>query len=286
MNNAAGNVAIGSTLRYRSGGPFRWLTFRHLVQPRPKPSGPEAPLRGEPVSLAAIIRRAHGMPVEKTSISVEDERPSGLGRKSSLVLRVGSVASLAAFFTVVAGLGWALTEEGSAAGDGAALPAIAAAAEAAPSGALVMGPVTTGVAAVDDALRGFLLGDPETAASHLIVRDVPCGVLPWGGFPALPCLPKQPPGTVRAVVLAGCQPTWMAPAAAAAELQTLLLETPGVHSIARSGQGYASVLSWPDAPERTLVLNISSAGITSFSADCGPATSSASGYALKFARTP
>jgi hypothetical protein len=149
-----------------------------------------------------------------------------------------------------------------------------------------MGPVSTGVTAVDDALRGFLIGDLETAVSRLIVRDVPCGVLPWGGVPALPCLPRQAPGTVRPVVLAGCQPTWATPEAARDELATLLLETPGVHSIARTGEDYASVLSWPDAPERTLVLNISSAGITSYAAGCGPLAATASGYALKFGRAP
>lgn len=279
------HTTVRTDLRNRNGGPFRRLDFRNQG-PLSQTLGPETARRGDPDTLAAIIRRAHGLPVEKTSMSGEDERPRGLGRKASLVLRLASVGALAAFFTVVGSLGWVFTQEDRAVGDGAALPSVASAAEAPPSSPLVMGPVSTGVTAVDDALRGFLIGDLETAVSRLIVRDVPCGVLPWGGVPALPCLPKQAPGTVRPVVLAGCQPTWVVPDAASAELGALLLETPGVYSIARSGEGYASVLSWPDAPERTLVLNISSAGISSFAAGCGPAPAPSSGYALKFARTP
>lgn len=165
-------------------------------------------------------------------------------------------------------------------------PPAQSALETLPTVALRMGPVSTGVIAVDDAVRGFLNGDVNEALSQLVVREVRCGTLPWGGMPALTCLAAEAPGTLNEMVLTGCEAKWVTGEAAQTELRTLIADTPGLSSVSQVSGGYRALLSWPDALDRSLVLGISSLGVTSYSTGCGPTLASGAGHELLFASTP
>jgi len=154
------------------------------------------------------------------------------------------------------------------------------------AGQLHMGPVSTGVAEVDTVLRGFLAGDVDGAVSQLIVQQVPCGTLPSGGAPFLPCLATEPRGTVHEGILSTCEPKWVTAEAAKAELATMLGDRPGLYAIDGLNGSYTAVLSWLDAPDRSLVLTISSVGVTSYGAECGPPVVPNPGHELEFATTP
>jgi hypothetical protein len=49
----------------------------------------------------------------------------------------------------------------------------------------------------------------------------------------------------------------------------MFAEVPGLYAVTRGNAGYTAVLSWPNAPDRSLVLTISSAGVMSYGAGCG-----------------
>jgi hypothetical protein len=253
---------------------------------------PQPPLRGEAVPLSLLIRRAHGVAVRLADRAPAELVEIGRGTRpvrrgysgpiSVFVARFVAVGAFVGLLLVGASLGWNVTQEGHAAGDEPALAATAPNPGGDVPSPLLMGPVSTGVPAVDDALRGFLTGDIEAAFAELVIREVPCGVPPWGGVPVLVCAKGEAPGAVHQLILSGCEPGWTSPKAAKAELATLLAVTPGVYSVARSGRDYVTVLAWPDAPERSLSLGVSSLGITSYAAGCGVPMAAKPGYALKF----
>jgi hypothetical protein len=200
------------------------------------------------------------------------------GTVARAVLRVVVFGSVLASLLLGAGLGWHWTQEGHAI---AAEPSTPVASETVPASPLRMGPVSTGIVAVDDALRGFLLGDAGQAFSQLVVQQVRCGTLPLGGAPALSCLATDAPGTVHDLILATCGPKWVTAEAAKAELGTLLADKPGLSAVYRENAGYTAVLSWPDAPDRSLVLTISPAGVTSYAAGCGAGPAAKPGHELE-----
>jgi hypothetical protein len=188
------------------------------------------------------------------------------GTVARAVLRLVLFGSVVASVLLGAGLGWQWTQEGHAI---AAEPSTPVASATIPASPLRMGPVSTGIVAVDDALRGFLLGDAGQAFSQLVAQQVRCGTLPLGGAPALSCLATEAPGTAHELILAACGPKWVTAEAAKAELGILLADRPGLSAVYQGTAGYTAVLSWPDAPDRSLVLTISSAGVTAYGAGCG-----------------
>lgn len=237
------------------------------------PSG-AAPTSPPPWSLSPIPG-----PAEPLLFASEDRRPSVAGSPvtpgsgdSSAVARL---LALSGFIGIVAMLFFAggfvrnLSTDASAS---VAPPAALQRAEVKAAPALRMGPVTTGIAPVDDALRGFLAGDADQAASKLVFENVPCGAVPWGGVPALPCAAEEATGSTHEVFLAGCEPAWISRQAARAELGTLLAQRPGLLSVAKANGAYHAVLSWPDATDHTLMVTISATGVTSYASGCGPAT--------------
>lgn len=247
--------------------------------------------RGEAVPLTVLIRQAHGVAIPAVECEaaefVEIARGRRPGRRGShgpasvFVARFVAVGALVGLLLVGASLGWNVTQEGHAAGDEPALASTAPVSEGDVPSPLIMGPVSTGVPVVDDALRGFLTGDVDAAFAGLVIREVPCGVPPWGGVPVLACAKGEGPGAIHQVILSGCEPGWVSPEAARAELTTLLVVTPGVYSATRSGPDYVTVLAWPDGPERALNLVISSLGITSYASGCGLPIPAKPGDALK-----
>jgi hypothetical protein len=198
-------------------------------------------------------------------------------------VRLAVIVVVAALCLGVADLGWHMRPEQHAI---AAEPVVQPVAEAAPPALLRMGPVSTGVIAVNDALRGFLNGDADAAFSEIVVRRVPCGTVPSEGRPILACTAGENPGALHQLILSGCKPAWVTPQAAKDELGALLVDTPGLYAVGQDSVGYSAVLSWLDAPERSLILTISSAGVTSYRAGCGLPESATVGRPLTFATTP
>ena len=74
--------------------------------------------------------------------------------------------------------------------------------------------------------------------------------------------------------------------AARAELAAVLADTPGVYAIDGLNGSYTAVLSWPDALDRSLVLTISPAGVTSYGTECGVPLDPNPGRELEFATAP
>ena len=210
------------------------------------------------------------------------------GRRSGATV-ARSLLRLALFGGVLAGLvlgadlGWHWTQEGHA---NAAAPSAGLAPGTPPVSTLRMGSASSGVPAVDDALRGFLEGDADQALARLVVQKVRCGTLPVGGAPALACLATEAPGTEHKLVLSLCEPKWVTPEAARAELGALLADRPGLYAVARASTTYTAVLSWPDAPDRSLVLAISSAGVMGYGAGCGLPLAAKPGRELDYLIAP
>ena len=196
--------------------------------------------------------------------------------------RLVLVAAAVAYMLVVADLGWNLMQADHAS---AAESSIQPTPEPQPAEALRMGPVSTAVSAVDDALRGFLKGDVAAAFSQLSVEQVPCGTLPWEGAPALACVAKEQPGAPHDLVLSGCGATWVTPEAAKAELESLLADEPGLSAVTPVNGGYRAVLLWPGASDQSLVLWISSAGVKWYGTGCGLPPLPKSGRDLAFVAT-
>lgn len=185
---------------------------------------------------------------------------------SAFLVRLGFLGGVAAFVLVAGELSWNMTQKGHAITE---LPTAQAAPKTQAASALRMGPVSTGVTAVDNAARGFVAGNLEEAFAQLIRQKIACGSLPWGNRVVLPCLPGEAPGTAHEMTLFGCQPTWIPADAARTELAALLANTPGLYAVTRSGGDYRVALGWPDATDRSLVLIVSSLGVVSFGTECG-----------------
>lgn len=216
-----------------------------------------------PISL--LIGARYGMQ------SYPLERRSGHDRKRATipaaVARLAFLGAVATYVLMLAELGAAFfQEEGRAVAEEPAAPVIAS---VQPASQLHMGPVSTGVAPVDTALSGFLAGDPEAALSEMVLQQIPCGTLPWGGQPMLRCAAGEVRSTAHEMILSGCEPKWVTPEAARTELETLLADRPGVLAVVRVKDSYNATLSWPDAPDRSLILTISATGVTSYGAECG-----------------
>lgn len=208
-----------------------------------------------------------------------EEGASTSARLVGLVLIVASIA----YMRVLADLGWHMTQEDHAI---AAEAPTQSTPETYASIALRMGPVSTGVIRVDDALRGFLTGDVDVAVAQLLVRRVPCNTLPWQGRPPVTCLAGEAIGTVHEVILSACEAKWVPVEAARAELATLLAHKPGLYAISQVSGSYRAVLAWPDAPDQSLVLVISSEGVTSYGAGCGLPLAPTTGHELAFVSAP
>jgi len=199
---------------------------------------------------------------------------------STWIVRLALIGATVAYLLVVAPWGWRLLPKDHA---GASEPLTQSAPATPPTNALRMGPVSTGIIAVDDAVRGFLKGDVAEAHSQLVVQQVRCGILPWGGAPALACAAAQAPGTVREMVLSACGAKWVTAEAARAEFTTLLADTPGLYAVSQVSGGYSAVLTWPNAPNRSLVLKISSVSVTWYGTGCGLPLVPNDGHELLFA---
>lgn len=280
-------------MRDRNRGADRPFGYRlERRPPVPHATALDPAPQGEPVLVTTLIRRAHGLSA-KVAGGASSESGAGWRRADrsprhgaafrTILVRSASIGALVSALLVGGGLSWNLVRESDAAVDERALVSTAVAPDPSPINPLSMGPISTGVPFVDDALRGFLSGDIEAALATLLVREVPCGVPPWGGVPVLACAKGEAPGAVHEVILSGCEPGWISPEAARAELTSLLAVTPGVYSVARSGRDYVTMLAWPEAPDASLNLVVSSLGITSYAAGCEVPVAAPPGYALKFA---
>ena len=262
-------------LSHRSGSP-KWTS---TVAIRSNTRATVATGR-DPLLITTVIRDRYGIrerPVRRSS-----EQPGGT-TVSRFPARVVVIGAFVAYVLLVAELGGHLTGHSHAI---AAQPPPESSAQPHVAGELRMGPVFTGIPIVDDGLRGFLSGDAEGAFSQLIVQQVACGTLPSGGAPFLPCLATEPRGTVHEVILSTCEPKWVTAEAAKAELATALADAPGVYAIDGLNGSYTAVLSWPGALDRSLVLTISAAGITSYGTACGPPLDQNPGRELEFATAP
>lgn len=186
-----------------------------------------------------------------------------------LLALFGFIGVVTVFLLVAVAFARNLTQEARAS---AAPPAAIQPTEIQTVTALRMGPVSTGIIAVDNALRAFLEGDADQAASNLVLEKVECGAVPWGGAPPLACGAEEATGSRHELVLAGCERAWISREVARAELGTLLVTRPGLLSVAKANGAYRAILSWPNASDQTLALMISAAGVTSYASGCGPAT--------------
>lgn len=218
------------------------------------------------------------------------ERPAELPRDhrggavlSGFLMRMAVLGAFITYLLVVAELGGHLTGESHAIAE---QPSPQSTSQPHAAGLLHMGPVSTGVTAVDTAVRGFLAGDVDGAFAQLIAQQVACGTLPSARAPFLPCLATEPRGTVHQLILSTCEPKWVTAEAAKAELAAVLADTPGVYAIDGLNGSYAAVLSWPDALDRSLVLTISPAGVTSYGTECGVPLDPNPGRELEFATAP
>jgi hypothetical protein len=239
--------------------------------------------RGDPPPVTEYIRAYYGMPSQRRDVlAVTDSR---FGRAiPSFVARLAVIGVVVMYFLVSDELGSDFANgEGNAA---AAEPAAEVVPRTLPAGQLHMGHVSTGVPAVDSRLHGFLTGDVDESFSQLVVQQIPCGTLPWDGQPWLTCVGGETRGTVHEEILATCDPRWVTPEAAKAELTAALVQQPGVLSVARVGEGYTAVLAWPEVPDRTLVLSIAPLGIASYGAACGPAVAPPPGDELALMAAP
>jgi len=226
------------------------------------PSPSDAVAVREAIPITTLIRDWYG--IRERVEPVPDQRNGAT--VSAPLMRLVVIGAFGAYLLVVAGLGEHFTGPGHAAAEPLSSQSKV---ESFVSGQLRMGPVSTGFPEVDNAVRGFLAGDVGVANSQLLVQQVPCGTLPSGGAPFLHCVAPEPRGTVHELVLSTCPPKWVTAEAANAELASALADTPGLYAVDRLSNSYTAVLSWPDALDRSLVLTISAAGVTSYGTTCG-----------------
>jgi hypothetical protein len=232
------------------------------------------------IPVTTLIRDWYGIREQPAELLREYRRGAAI---SAFLVRVAVTGGFVAYLLFVAELGGRLSGQTHVIAE---QPVPQSASQTHTPGHLSMGPVSTGVAEVDNAVRGFLAGDVDGASSQLAVRQIVCGTLPSGGAPFLPCLATEPRGTVHELILSTCEPKWVTADAARAELATVLADTPGVYAIDGLNGSYTAVLSWPDALDRSLVLTISPAGVTSFGTECGLPVDPNPGRELEFATAP
>ncbi len=199
---------------------------------------------------------------------------------------LGRVLGVGVAFSLVVGmalLGWHVTRQTSAV---AAQPPVQSTPAPASDSTFQMGNVSVGVPAVDSALGAFLTANAGAAVSQLVVQHITCGTIPSRNGPVLPCLEDETPGAVHDVVLATCPSRWVPVEAARAEIAALLTDTPGVFAVTTAASTYTAVLSWNDAPNRSLVLTINALGVASYGSACGPPAVPSLGRAVAFAAVP
>lgn len=230
--------------------------------------------------ITSVIRDRYGLREGPVRLPGEHLGDTTISRFPARVLVIGAVV---AYVLLVAELGGHLTGHSPAS---AAQPVAQSSAQPTQAGQLRMGPISSGVPSVDDALRGFLAGDVDAAFSQLTVQQVACGALPSGGTPFLPCVAPEARATVHELIQSTCGPKWVTADAARADLETALAATPGLYAVDRIGSAYMAVLSWPDALDQSLVLTISAAGVTSYGTACGVPAEPAPGHALDFVTAP
>jgi hypothetical protein len=232
------------------------------------------------IPVTTLIRDWYGIRERPAELLREYRRGAAI---SAFLVRVAVTGGFVAYLLIVAELGGRLSGQSHAIAE---QPVPQSASQTHTPGHLSMGPVSTGVAEVDNAVRGFLAGDVDGAFSKLAVQQIGCGTLPSGGAPFLPCLATEPRGTVHELILSTCKPKWVTGDAARTELATVLADTPGVYAIDGLNGSYTAVLSWPDALDRSLVLTISPVGVTSYGIACGPPLDPNPGRKLGFATAP
>ncbi len=91
-------------------------------------------------------------------------------------------------------------------------------------------------------------------------------------MPVLECVPGERLGTRHNLVLSACQPQWVTPDAANAELRLQFAEGLGTARRLRTGEHYSAAITWAGSPERSLVLAITSDGVASYRANCESVT--------------
>lgn len=243
--------------------------------------------RGAPAVTILRVRRAESIQVGSVDQAPEPGIAADNGRSqlaqsvatfAAFVVRLTLVAIVAGTYLIVAGVGWNWAQERDAVSEE---PTPRLTPPTALPNALRAGPVATGVVPIDEALRGFLAGDVDAALGRLIVQEVPCGTLGWQGAPAISCVVGEKPGTVHELILSGCEPTWVTAETARSDLAALLADKPGLYAAMRGSSGYTAVLSWPDAPDRSLVLRVTPEGVTSYAAGCETPAAATQGHALE-----
>ncbi len=181
------------------------------------------------------------------------------------IVRLGFIVLVAAYFAVVAIVGWQTfsTHKGARAAEAPAVVVVVGL----PRSSASHGD-STGVPMVDRAVAGFVSGDANTAFSELAYQRVSCGTIPHDGWPGLVCLQGENPGSPHEMFLSGCEPTWITAESARSLVGELLFTTPYLFAVDEVEGGYRAVLAWQNDPERSLVANISLDGVTSLEAGC------------------
>lgn len=215
--------------------------------------------------LAVVLRRAYGLPDRASDAAFAEPAPIRRFRRSSL-LRVVLIVLSVAFVPVPVAVGWQWLP-------GSPVVLVQASEQSAPAAAETGQRFGLGTPSIEDAsmnraLDLFLASDFGEGATPFVEQLVPCGALPWDSQPALACVAGEPLGTRYSLVLSACQPQWMTPEAANVELRSLFSDSKGSAARVRRGDDYSAVITWAGAPERSLVLALSSEGVTSFRANC------------------
>lgn len=229
------------------------------------PSNPETAPGNDAVPLAVLIRRAYGLPDRDSAAAFAEPSQPVRTRRTGL-LRLALIAVAVAFVPVPVAVGWQWLP-------GSPVVLVQASEQSAPEAPEAGQRFGAGSPSIEDvsmeqALDLFLANDFGEGATPFVERMIPCGALPWDDQPALPCAPGEPPGTRHSLVLSACQPQWMTPEAANVELRSLFSDSKGSATRVRRGDDYSAVITWAGVPERSLVLALSSEGVTSFRANC------------------
>lgn len=197
---------------------------------------------------------------------MDPHRDDGARSAGERVAGLAFITLVAAYFAIVAVVGWQTF--GDRPDATAAEKPVAVVVTIAGSSPLGSRGNVTGVEMVDDALRGFLRGDVETALAGLVFQQISCGTLPSQGEPVLPCIDGQRPGSTSEQFLTGCDPAWVTADSARTRIGKLVADVPDLYAVGTEGAGYRAILSWLDTPQLSLVLHISSDGVTSFQSGC------------------
>lgn len=238
-------------------------------------NGPESEQRRDAIPVTLLIRRAIGMPdrasdeavaeiqgkrFTKTSVRVESGRAS--------LIRIALILVAIAFVPAIAAVGWRWVPGGPVVAVQASAPVQPA--RTAPE-SFGLGIPSLQDASADRVLDRFLASDFGEGSSPFFEQLVACGAVPWRNMPVLACVPGEPLGTRHNLVLSACQPQWVTPDAANAELRLQFADGPGTSRRLRTGENYSAAISWAESPGRSLVLSVTSDGVISYGANCDAA---------------